>query len=153
MSRLQPSVATEPKRDAVERLLDRVAELPFDVAGHLFDRGFYKGACIPQFRETAPVVLPVICRGERMFGNVGTLISHWTEYAMYGGSERELRLSLAVWVSCQQRMWGNPGPLVRAYSACDQSDRTLKEIEPLYQKRSAIETAFITMREAHHDYT
>jgi len=38
--------------------------------------------------------------------------------------------------------------LVRAYVACDLADRTPKEVEALYRKRSAIETAFRTMNEA-----
>lgn len=97
----------EPKRDAVERLLDHVAALPFDVAGLLCDRGFYNGACIQQLRETAPVVLPIIRRGERMTEKLKTSISYWTEYTMYEGSERELRFPLAVCVSYQQGNRGN----------------------------------------------
>ena len=138
----------DPKRDAVERLLDRVAALPFDVAGLLCDRGFYDEASIRQLRDAAPVVLPVIERGRRMAENLETSISYWTEYAMYEGSERELRFPLAVCVSYQQGNRGKHGLLVRAYTACDLTDRTPKEVEALYQKRSAIETAFRTMREA-----
>jgi hypothetical protein len=138
----------EPKSDAVERLLDHLAVLPFDVAGLLCDRGFYNGACIQRLRETAPVVLPVIRRGQRMAEKLETSISYWTEYAMYEGSERELRLPLAVCVSYRQGKRGKHGLLVRAYTACDRPDRTPKKVEALYRKRSAIETAFRTMREA-----
>ena len=138
----------EPKSDAVERLLDHVAALPFDVAGLLCDRGFYNGGCIQRLRETAPVVLPVIRRGQRMAEKLETSISYWTEYAMYEGSKRELRFPLAVCVSYQQGNRGKHGLLVRAYTACDQPDRTPKDVEALYRKRSAIETAFRTMREA-----
>jgi IS4 transposase len=67
---------------------------------------------------------------------------------MYEGSERELRFPLAVCVSYQQGNRGKHGLLVRAYVACDLADRTPKEAEALYRKRSAIETAFRTMREA-----
>jgi IS4 transposase len=77
-----------------------------------------------------------------------TSISYWTEYVMHEGSERELRFPLAVCVSYQQGNRGKHGLLVRAYTACDLADRTPKEVEALYQKRSAIETAFRTMREA-----
>ena len=77
-----------------------------------------------------------------------TSISYWTEYAMYEGSERELRFPLAVCVSYRQGNWGKHGLLVRAYTACDRPDRTPKDVEALYLKRSAIETAFRTMREA-----
>lgn len=51
-------------------------------------------------------------------------------------------------VSYQQGNRGKHGLLVRAYVACDLTDRTPKEVEALYQKRLAIETAFRTMREA-----
>jgi hypothetical protein len=89
----------EPTSDAVERLLAHVAALPFDVAGLLCDRGFHSGACIQRLREIAPVVLPVIRRGQRMAEKLETSISYWTEYAMYEGSERELRFPPAVCVS------------------------------------------------------
>ncbi|SEP28806.1 Transposase DDE domain-containing protein [Halogranum amylolyticum] len=138
----------ESKNDAVERLLDHVVALPFDVVGFLCDRGFYNRGCIQQLRATAPVALPVIGRGERIAEKLETSISYWTEYAMYEGSERELRFPLAVCVPYQQGNRGKHGLLVRAYVACDLADRTPKEVEALYQKRSAIETAFRTMREA-----
>jgi hypothetical protein len=74
----------------VERVLDRVAVLPFNIAGLLADRAFYNGASIQQFSETAPVVQPVIRRGRQMAEKLETTISYWTEYTMYEGSEREL---------------------------------------------------------------
>lgn len=138
----------ESTSDAVERILDRVVDLPFDVAGLLVDRGFYDGASIQQLRAAAPVVLPVIRRGERMAAKLETAISYWTEYAMYEGSERELRFPLAVCVSYRQGKRGKHGLLVRAYAACDRADRTPKQVEARYRKRSAIETSFRTMREA-----
>lgn len=155
LCRAKPLVVTvtavrgdEPKSDAVERLLDLVAALPFDVAGLLADRGFYNGASIERLGATAPVALPVIRRGKQMAEKLDTSVSYWTEYTMYEGSERELRFALAVCVSYQQGNRGKHGLLVRAYTACDLADRTPKEVEALYQKRSAIETAFRTMREA-----
>ena len=83
-----------------------------------------------------------------MAEKLDTTVSYWTEYVMYEGSERELRFPLAVYVSYQQDNRGKHGLLVRAYVACDLTDRTPKEVEALYRKRSAIETAFRTMREA-----
>lgn len=82
-----------------------------------------------------------------MAEKLDTTVSYWTEYVMYEGSERELRFPLAVCVSYQQGNRGKHRLLVRVYVACD-PDRTPKEVETLYQKRSAIETAFRTMREA-----
>jgi len=66
---------------------------------------------------------------------------------MYKRSEREAQFPLAVCVSYQQGNRGKHGLLVRGYVACDLTDRTPKEVEALYRKRSAIETAFRTMRE------
>ena len=143
-----PVRGDEPKSDAVERLLDHVADLPFDIAGLLADRGFYDGASIERLDAEAPVALPIIRRGKQMAEKLETTVSYWTEYVMYEGSERELRFPLAVCVSYQQGNRGKHGLLVRAYVACDLTDRTPKEVEALYQKRSAIETAFRTMREA-----
>jgi len=143
-----PVRGDDPKSDAVERLLDHVAALPFDIAGLLADRGFYNGASIERLDAAAPVALPVIRRGKQMAEKLDTTVSYWTEYVMYEGSERELRFPLAVCVSYQQGNRGKHGLLVRAYVACDLADRTPKEVEALYQKRSAIETAFRTMREA-----
>jgi hypothetical protein len=143
-----PVRGDEPTSDAVERLLDHVAALPVEVACLLCDRGFYDGASIDRLRTVAPVALPIIRRGKQMAEKLETSISYWTEYAMYKGSERELRFPLAVCVSYRQGKRGKHGLLVRAYAACDQGDRTPKEVEALYRKRSAIETAFRTMREA-----
>ena len=143
-----PVRSDEPKSDAVERLLDHVAALPFEVTGLLADRGFYDGTSIERLDAVAPVALPVIRRGKQMAEKLDTTVSYWTEYVMYEGSERELRFPLAVCVSYQQGNRGKHGLLVRAYVACDLADRTPKEVEALYQKRSAIETAFRTMREA-----
>ncbi|WP_225870751.1 hypothetical protein [Halosegnis rubeus] len=125
-----------------------MAALPFDVAGLLADREFYDGTSIERLGATALVSLPIIRRGKQIPEKLGTSVSYWTEYVMYEGSERELRFPLAVCVSYQQGNRGKHGLLVRAYVACDLTDRTPKEVEAPYQKRSAIETAFRTMRKA-----
>lgn len=138
----------EATSDAVENVLDRVAALQFEVAALLTDRGFYDEASLRACTERAPVVQPVIRRGKRMAEKLDTRISYWTEYAMYEGSERELRFPLAVCVSYQQGNRGKHGLLVRAYATSEQTDRTPKEVEALYHKRSAIETSFRTMHEA-----
>ncbi|WP_318570910.1 ISH3 family transposase [Salinigranum marinum] len=143
-----PVRGDEPKSDAVERLLDHVAALPFDIAGLLADRGFYDGTSIERLDSVASVALPIVRGSQQMAEKLDTTVSYWTEYVMYEGSERELRFPLAVCVSYQQGNRGKHGLLVRAYVACDLADRTPKEVEALYQKRSAIETAFRTMREA-----
>jgi len=135
----------ESTSDAVERLLDHIAALPFDIAGLLADRGFYDGTSIDRLDATAPVALPIVRGGEQMAKKLDATVSYWSEYVMYEGSEQERRFPLAVCVSYQQGNRGKHGLLVRAYVACDLTDRTPKEVEALYQKRSAIETAFRTM--------
>ncbi len=67
-----PVPGDEPKSDAVERLLDHVAALPFDVAGLLADHGFYNGASIERLGALAPVALPIIRRGKQMAAKLDT---------------------------------------------------------------------------------
>ena len=77
-------------------------------------------------RATAPVVLPVIKKGERLRDQLDTHASYWTEYAMYKGKERELQFPHAVCVSYQNGDRGKSGEVVRGYVACDLTDRTPK---------------------------
>ena len=89
-----------------------------------------------------------IRRGKRLAAKLETTISYWSKYTMFKGSEREAEFPLAVCVSYQQGKRGKQGLLVRAYAACNQPDRTSKQIETFYRKRSAIETSFRTFRKA-----
>jgi len=138
----------EPISDAVDRVIDRVTALPFEIDAILADCGFANAASIQRLQESAPVILPLIRRGKRLAEKLETSVSYWTEYAMYAGSEREVRFPLAVCVSYQQGKRGKHGLLVRAYAVCEQAARTPKEVERLYRNRSAIETSFRTMQEA-----
>jgi len=54
----------------------------------------------------------------------------------------------AVCVSYHNGDRGENGEVVRGYVACDLTDRTPKQVETLYRKRSAIETSYRTYREA-----
>ena len=89
-----------------------------------------------------------IRRGKRLAAKLETTISYWSKYTMFKDSERELHFPLAVCVSYQQGKRRKQGLLVRAYAACNQPDRTSKQIETFYRKRSAIETSFRMFREA-----
>lgn len=71
-----------------------------------------------------------------------------TTYRMYKGRERELQFPLAVAVSYHAGDCGKSGEVVRGYVACDLADRTLKQVEQLYRKRSAIETSYRVFRQA-----
>ena len=65
-----------------------------------------------------------------------------TTYRMYKGSGRELRFPLAVAVSYQNGDRGKHGEVVRGYVACGVTDRSAKQVERLYRKRSGIETTY-----------
>lgn len=140
--------ATDSPIDAVERVLDRVDALPFEIKCLLADRGFYTERVIRRARRTAPLVLPVVTGGKRLRELLETHASYWTEYAMYHGSERELRFPLAVCVSYQNGRRGTHGETVTGYVACDLPGRTPKQVETLYRKRPAIETSYRLYRQA-----
>ena len=145
---ITPVVSDEDAADAVGRVLDRVEQLPFEVDAILADRGYYQERVIRRARATAPVVLPVIKKGKRLLHQLDTHASYWTEYAMYKGKDRELQFPHAVCVSYHNGDRGENGEVVRGYVACDLTDRTPKQVETLYRKRSAIETSYRTYREA-----
>jgi IS4 transposase len=74
--------------------------------------------------------------------------SYMTTYRMYKDSERELRFPLAVAVSYQNGDRGKHGEVVRGYVACGVTDRSPKQVERLYRKRSGIETTYRLLRQA-----
>lgn len=67
---------------------------------------------------------------------------------LYEGKERELKFPVAACVSYQNGDRSKNEEVVRGYVACDLTDRTPKQVEALYHKRSAIETSYRTYREA-----
>ena len=77
-----------------------------------------------------------------------THCSYMTTYRMYKDCKRELKFPLAVAVSYQAGDRGKSGEIVRGYVACDLADRTPKQVERLYRKRSAIETSYRVFRQA-----
>jgi len=74
--------------------------------------------------------------------------SYMTTYRMYKDSERELRFPLAVAVSYQNGDRGKHGEVVRGYVACGVTDRSAKQVEHRYRKRSGIETTYRLLRQA-----
>ena len=74
--------------------------------------------------------------------------SYMTTYRMYKGRERELCFPLAVSVSYQNGDRGKHGEVVRGYVACGVDDRSPKQVERLYRKRSGIETTYRLLRQA-----
>jgi len=74
--------------------------------------------------------------------------SYMTTYRMYKDSERELRFPLAVAISYQNGDRGKHGEVVRGYVACGVTDRSAKQVEHRYRKRSGIETTYRLLRQA-----
>jgi len=137
----------EDEADAVERVLARVENYPF---GSI--------SCLPTADSTtsassaalviSPTVVHVPKKGERMKDKLETHKSYMTTYRMYKDSERELRFPLAVAVSYQNGDRGKHGEVVRGYVACGVTDRSAKQVEHRYRKRSGIETTYRLLRQA-----
>jgi len=145
---ITPVVSDEDAADAVGRVLDRVEQLPFEVDAIRGPR------LLPRARHSTcsghcSGGSPGHQKGKRLLHQLDTHASYWTEYAMYKGKDRELQFPHAVCVSYQRR----PTAARTAKSSvdmwrCDLTDRTPKQVETLYRKRSAIETSYRTYREA-----
>jgi len=140
--------SSEQEADAVEDALNRVAAYPFKIDLLLADRGFYNERVIRRAREIAATVVPVQNKGERMREKLETHRSYMTTYRMYKEREQEIQFSLAVAVSYHAGDRRKYGEIVRGYVACGLADRTPKETERLYRKRSAIETSYRLFRQA-----
>ena len=138
----------EDEADAVERVLDRVEAYPFEIEVVLADSGFYNERVIRRARDITATVVHVPKKGERMKAKLDIHKSYMTTYRMYKDSERELRFPLAVAVSYQNGDRGKHGEVVRGYVACGVGDRSPKQVERLYRKRSAIETSYRLLRQA-----
>ena len=138
----------EDEADAVERVLARVENYPFEVELLLADSGFYNERVIRRARDIAATVVHVPKKGERMKDKLDVHKSYMTTYRLYKDSERELRVPLAVAVSYQNGDRGKHGEVVRGYVACGVTDRSAKQVERLYRKRSGIETTYRLLRQA-----
>jgi len=138
----------ESEADAVERVLDRIEAYPFEIDLLLADRGFYNERILRRSHDIAATVVPVQKKGKRMKKKLDTHCSYMTTYRMYKDCKRELKFPLAVAVSYQAGDRGKSGEVVRGYVACDLADRTPKQVERLYRKRSAIETSYRVFRQA-----
>jgi len=145
---ITPVVSDEDAADAVGRVLDRVEQLPFEVDAILADRGYYQERVIRRARATAPVVLPVIKRENGFSINS-------THTPPTGPNMRCTRAKTESFSSRTRSV--SPTTTATAartakssvdMAACDLTDRTPKQVETLYRKRSAIETSYRTYREA-----
>jgi IS4 transposase len=121
---------------------------PFEIDLLLADSGFYNERVIRRARDIAATVVHVRKKGERMKDKLDTHKSYMTTYRMYKDSERELRFPLAVAVSYQNGDRGKHGEVVRGYVACGVAEKSPKQVERLYRKRSGIETSYRLLRQA-----
>jgi hypothetical protein len=91
----------ENEADAVERMLARVENYPFEIDLLLADSGFYNERVIRRARDIVATVVHLPKNGERMKDKLNLHKSSMTTYQMYKDSEGELRFPLAVAVSSQ----------------------------------------------------
>jgi hypothetical protein len=80
----------EDEADAVERVLARVENYPFEIEFLLADSGFYNERVIRRARDIAATVVHVSKKGERMKDKLDTHKSYMTTYCMYKDRELEL---------------------------------------------------------------
>ena len=145
---VEPVDGKDSKADAVERVLARVENYPFEIELLLADSGFFNERVIRRSREIAATVVHVPKKGDRMKEKLDVHKSYMTTYRMYKDSERELRVPLAVSVSYQNGDRNKHGEVVRGYVACGVTDHTAKQVERIYRKRSGIETTYRLIRQA-----
>jgi len=138
----------EDEADAVERVLARVENYPFEIDLLLADSGFFNERVIRRSREIAATVVHVPKKGERMKDKLDVHKSYMTTYRIYKNRERELCVPLAVAVSYRNGDRGKHGEVVRGYVACGVADKSPKQVERLYRKRSGIETTYRLLRQA-----
>ena len=137
----------ENEAGAVECALASVENYPFDIELLLADRDFYNERVIHRSRDIVATVVHVPKKGERMKDKLDVYKSYMTTYRMYEDSEQELRFPLAVVVSYQNGDRGKHAEVVRGYVACGVTDRSAKQAEYLYRKRSGIETTYRLLRQ------
>jgi len=138
----------EDEADAVERVLARVKNYPFEIDLLLADSGFFNERVIRRSREIAATVVHVPKKGERMKDKLDVHKSYMTTYRIYKNRERELCVPLAVAVSYRNGDRNKHGEVVRGYVACGVADKSPKQVERLYRKRSGIETTYRLLRQA-----
>jgi len=143
---ITPVVSDEDAADAVGRVLDRVEQLPFEVDAIRGPR------LLPRARHST---CSGHCSGGSPGHQKGKRLLHQLDTRLLldricdvQGQRPRASVPHAVCVSYHNGDRGENGEVVRGYVACDLTDRTPKQVETLYRKRSAIETSYRTYREA-----
>jgi len=144
---ITPVVSDEDAADAVGRVLDRVEQLPFEVDAILADRGYYQERVIRRARA----LLRWFSRSSK-----GKTASPSTRQHTppTGPNMRCTRAKTESFSSARglcllpQRRPRRERRSRPWICGDDSTDRTPKQVETLYRKRSAIETSYRTYREA-----
>jgi hypothetical protein len=106
---VEPVDGDDSKADAVERVLARVEQYPFEIERILMDRAAYVGELVGILRETAPPVFPVKTGKDSLREKLSATASHMTEETICEGTEHEQTYPLAVNVTYQDVIEGNQG--------------------------------------------
>jgi len=145
---VEPVDGEDSKADAVERVLARVEEYPFDVDHLLMDRAAYVGEVIGVLRAVAPPVFPVKTGKASLREKLAATASYMTEETICEGKEHEQTFPLAVNVTYQNGDRGKSGVKTTGYAAYGLEDRTPRQVATVYNKRSQIEKSYEKFREA-----
>jgi len=145
---VEPVDGEDSKADAVERVLARVEEYPFDVDHLLMDRAAYVGEVIGVLRAVAPPVFPVKTGKASLREKLAATASYMTEETICEGKEHEQTFPLAVNVTYQNGDREKSGVKTTGYAAYGLEDRTPRQVATVYNKRSQIEKSYEKFREA-----
>jgi hypothetical protein len=86
---IEPVDGDDSKADAVEHVLARVEQYPFEIEQLLMDRAAYVGELIGVLRKTAPPVFPVKTGKDSLREKLSATASHMTDETICEGKEHE----------------------------------------------------------------
>ena len=145
---VEPVDGDDSKADAVERVLARVENYPFETEHILIDRAAFAGELIGVLRATAPPVFPVKTGKDSLRKKLSVNASHMTEETICEGKQHEHTYPLAVNVTYQNGDRGKSGLKQTGYAAFGLEDRTPQQVAQFYNHRSRIEKSYEKFREA-----
>jgi hypothetical protein len=145
---VEPVDGDDSKADAVERVLARVDQYPFETEQILMDRAAYAGELIGVLRETAPPVFPVRTGKDSLREKIAATASHMTEETICEGKEHEQTYPLAVNVTYHNGDRGKSGLKQIGYAAYGLEDRTPPQVAKIYNHRARIAKSYEKFREA-----
>jgi hypothetical protein len=145
---IEPVTGDDSKADAVERVLARVEQYPFETELILMDRAAFCGELIGVLLETAPPVFPVRTGKDSLRKKLSKKASHMTEETICEGKKHEQTYPLAVHVTYHNGDRGKSGLKQTGYAAYGLEDRTPAQVARMYHHRARIEKSYEKFREA-----